>query len=107
MKGSFLSGHRGELWLKGMHVGPYAPAGEHNPKNPQRDRRVLVRKSEINRLRSKHESERLTIVPISLYTKGGLIKLKFALARGKKQYEKRATIKRRELDREIQSRLRS
>ena len=75
------------------------------PENTRLDRKVLVHKRELNRLRAKHEAERLTIVPISLYTSRGFVKLGFALARGKKKHEKRETLKKRDLDREIRARL--
>src|SRR5262249_14797545 len=102
---AFLTIQHGELYLKNAHIGPYAPAGINNPTDPRHDRKVLVHKRELNRLRNKHEEERLTIVPISLYTSRGFVKLGFALARGKKMHEKRDTIKKRELDREVRARL--
>ncbi len=91
--------------MKNAHIGPYAPAGAQNPTDPRHDRKVLIHKKEMARLRAKHDEERLTIVPISLYTSRGFVKLGFALARGKKKHEKRDTIKKRDLDREIRSRI--
>lgn len=105
LMGSFLTFQHGELYLKNAHIGHYAPAGKAQPEDTRHDRKVLIHKKELARLRAKHEADRLTIVPISLYTSGGFVKLGFALARGKKQYEKRETIKQRDLDREIRSRL--
>lgn len=105
LTGSFLTLQHGELYLKNTHIGPYAPAGPMNSPDTRRDRKVLVHKRELNRLRAKHEAERLTIVPISLYTSRGFVKLSFALARGKKKHEKRDTLKKRDLDREIRARL--
>lgn len=100
LKGAFLLFQRGELILKGMHIGAYAPAGNLEAYNPIRDRVVLVHKKEIAKLKAKSEIERLTMVPLSLYTARSLVKVKFALARGKKQYEKRESIKERDLDRD-------
>lgn len=105
LQGSFLIFQRGELYLKNTHIGPYAPAGPLNPTDPRHDRKVLVHKKELNRLRAKHDEEGLTIVPISLYTSRGFVKLGFAVARGKKKHEKRDTIKKRELDREVRARI--
>lgn len=105
LQGSFLIFQRGELYLKNTHIGSYAPAGALNPADPRQDRKVLVHKKELNRLRAKADEDGLTIVPISLYTSRGFVKLGFAVARGKKKYEKRETIKNRDLDREVQSRL--
>lgn len=105
LNGAFLTLQRGELYLKNTHIGHYAPAGKDQPIDTRHDRKVLVHKRELARLKAKHEAERLTIVPISLYTSRGFVKLGFALARGKKQHEKRETLKKRDLDREIRTRL--
>jgi SsrA-binding protein len=105
LTGAFLTLQRGELFLKNAHIGHYAPAGKNQPEDTRHDRKVLVHKRELTRLRAKHEAERLTIVPISLYTSRGFVKLGFALARGKKKHEKRETLKKRDLDREIRARL--
>ncbi len=101
LKGAFLLVERGQLILKGMHIGAYAPAGNLEAYDPIRDRVVLVNKKEIAKLQAKREIERLTIVPLSLYTARSLVKVKFALARGKKQFEKRDSIKERDLDRDV------
>lgn len=102
LKGAFLTVRGTELFIAGMHIAPYAPAGAAATTSPTRERKVLARRAEINKLRAKAEADRLTIVPISVYTKGDLVKLEFALARGKRQYEKRDAIKKRDIDREIQ-----
>jgi len=105
LAGSFLTLQRGELYLKNAHIGHYPPAGKEQPLDTRHDRKVLVHKRELHRLQAKHEAERLTIVPISLYTSQGFVKLGFALAKGKKKHEKRETLKKRDLDREIRTRL--
>lgn len=105
LTGSFLTLQRGELILKHAHIGHYAPAGATQPENTRLDRKVLVHRRELRRLQAKHEAERLTIVPISLYSSRGFVKLGFALAKGKKQHEKRETLKKRDLDREIRARM--
>jgi SsrA-binding protein len=101
LKGSFLSFTNGELFLKNAHVGHYAPSGHKTVNEEQRDRKILVHKKEIDLIRGKHEAERLTLVPLSIYTSRGLIKISFALARGKRKWEKRADIKKRDLDRSM------
>jgi len=90
----------GELWLKNMHIGHYAPAGPSDEYNPTRGRKVLIHKKELVHLSEKQHAQGLTIVPIRVYTKGTLVKVGFALARGKKKHEKRETIKKRDLDRQ-------
>ncbi|MFA5946314.1 MAG: SsrA-binding protein SmpB [Patescibacteria group bacterium] len=100
LKGSFLTMQNGELILKNAHIGHYAPAGSAEGYDPTHDKKVLVHKKELNILRGRHEAERLTMVPISLYTSKSRVKLKFVLARGKKKHEKRAVIKARDLDRD-------
>lgn len=97
---AFVSIEHGEVWLKGAHVSAYKPAGVNLNYNPERPRKLLVHKKERNRMIGKIHEAGLTFVPISLYTKGDLIKLSFALARGKKKFEKREAIKEREFKRE-------
>lgn len=100
LRGAFLSIQRGELWIKNMHIGKYQPAGAQENYEPTRDRKVLVHKKELKELVGKKNAQGLTLVPIRVYTKGGLVKIAFATARGKKEYEKRASIKKRELDKQ-------
>jgi len=95
----FLRGE--EAILRGCHVSPYKPAGKQEGYNPERDRKLLLRKKEIQRMIGKAHEAGLTFVPISLYTKGDLIKLSFALARGKRKFEKREAIKKRDVTREM------
>jgi len=101
MKGAYLSVIDGELWLKHLHIGPYTPAGPQPDYNPQRERKVLVHKKELKELQAKSQTAGLTIVPIRVYTKGDLVKLGFALARGKKIHEKRDSIKKRDIERRM------
>jgi SsrA-binding protein len=104
-KGSFLNIRNGELWIKNLHISKYAPAGTQETYDPIRDRRVLIHKREINRLVGKTQADGLTLVPISVYVRRHLLKIEFALARGKRQFEKRATIRKREVDRELRDRM--
>ena len=104
--GSLLGGHvivRGnEAFLVGVNIFPYQPNNQ--PKNceEQRTIKLLITKKEINYLTGKIKEKRLTIVPLKLYTKNGKVKLAIALVRGKKKFEKREKIKKRETDRNIE-----
>lgn len=105
LKGAFLHIRKDELWLKNAYVAPYKPAGEREDYDPYRDRKVLVHKRQLKRLVGKRQAEGLTIVPLSIYTKNNLIKLNFGVARGKKKYEKRETIKKRDVKRQLQEKM--
>ena len=87
--------------LLNMHVRAYPPAGKQPGYDPTRTRQMLLHKKEIGYLRGKTQEQGLTIVPETVYIKGNLIKVALGLARGKKQRDKRATIKRRETEREL------
>lgn len=105
LKGAFLHIQRNELWLKGAYIAPYKPAGNQEDYDPYRDRKVLVHRRELSRLIGKRQTDGLTLVPLSVYIKGRLIKLEFAVARGKKKFEKRETIKKRDVQRDIREKL--
>jgi SsrA-binding protein len=89
----------GEVFLYNMFIAPYEPANRFNHE-PSRKRKLLLHKSEIKRLAGKMSGSALTIVPTRAYLKNGKAKVEIALARGKKKYDKRDAIKKRELDRE-------
>ena len=99
--GAYVTISRGAVWLVGGHIQRYPQAGPQPDYDPERTKKLLLHKREINKLAGKLEQKGLTLVPLSVYTKGSKLKLSFGLARGKKQFEKRETIKRRESDREI------
>lgn len=94
-----------EIWLVGAHVAHYPPAGSANH-DPTRRRRLLLHKRQIAELRRAVESEGVTIVPLRLYLKGGRAKLEIAVARGKKRYDKRAAVAKRDAERQIERALR-
>ena len=96
---AFLRG--GEVFLRNLHISPYQQAGRENP-DPIRERKLLLHRQEINRLRSKVAEKGLTLIPLALYWKDGRAKVELAVARGKRRYDKREAIRRREQDREIQ-----
>ena len=89
----------GELFIKGMHVAVYDKGGSFNVKDSRRDRRLLMHKSEIHRLIGKVNEKGFTLVPLRLYFKQSLIKLEIGLCRGKHTYDKKQTIRERDLDR--------
>lgn len=95
----------GELWLLNVHIAPYEAAGR-TGHEPRRSRKLLLRRREINRLISRVLERGYTIVPIRLYLKGGLAKVEIALARGKRKYDKRQTIAKRDAQREVERALR-
>jgi len=101
LKGAFVTFKDNEAWITNMHIGHYAPAGPDDSYDPTHARKLLLSRKQLNFLRGKHEAERLTIVPLSLYTSRNLVKVEIALARGKRAFEKRDTIKKRDLDREM------
>lgn len=95
----------GEMWLVGAHVAHYPPAGSANH-DPTRRRRLLLHRRQIAELGRAVDSEGVTIVPLRLYLKGGRAKLEIAVARGKKRYDKRAAIAKRDAERQIERALR-
>jgi SsrA-binding protein len=93
---------RGEAFLLGAHIGQYSH-GSSQTHDPERPRKLLLHRTELNKLLGKTAEKGLTIVPLRLYLKGGRVKLALALARGKKQFDKRETIRRREAERETRA----
>jgi SsrA-binding protein len=89
-----------ECWLHGMHVAPYENAQAHSGHDPDRRRKLLLHASEIDRLRSIVDEQRLSLVPLSLYFKEGRVKVELALARGRKSYDKRQVLAERDAQRE-------
>ena len=103
LKGSYISIRHGELYLVGSLVSLYKYAGQVKEYDPGRERKVLVRKKELDYLVGKKQERGLTLVPVKLYTKHSFLKLEFGLGRGKTQYDKRESIKKRDLDRQVRS----
>ncbi|MFH1112173.1 MAG: SsrA-binding protein SmpB [Patescibacteria group bacterium] len=102
LQGSYVIPKQGELWLVGAHIAPYAPArGVQKNYDPKRDRKLLLTKKEISYLLGKSSATGLTIVPMAVYTTHRLVKVQIAVAIGKKMHDKRAAIKKREVERDI------
>ena len=100
LKDSFCSVKNGELWAYGLHISPYEKGNIFN-RDPMRPKRLLMHKREINRLLGKVKQEGLTIVPLQMYFKGSLVKVEIGLAKGKKLYDKRDDMARRDAGREM------
>tara|TARA_Y100000816_G_scaffold59038_1_gene38709 strand:+ start:61 stop:510 length:450 start_codon:yes stop_codon:yes gene_type:complete len=101
LKQSYIVIRRKEAWLKGCHIASYSHTGFEGH-DTIRNRKLLLHKYEISRIESKLVEKGLTAIPTKLYFKGGIIKLEFGLAKGKKLYDKRATKKKRDVERDIQ-----
>ena len=97
---------RGEIWLQGAHIAEYDPAS-YNGHEPRRSRRLLLHKSQIAELTREVAAGGLTLIPLKLYLNSrGLAKVQLALARGRRQYDKRQVIAKRDADREMERALR-
>jgi len=101
LKDSYARIRDGELFLMQCHISPYTHAYYDNHE-PDRVRKLLVHKREIKRLQGKTEEKGLTLVPLKIYFKDGKAKVELALARGKRSYDKRETLKRKTEERELQ-----
>lgn len=104
-QGSLLGAHvtvrGGEAFVINMQIPPYQPANTPKEYDPLRNRRLLLTKKEILALSGEESKKGLTIVPLSVYNKGRKVKIEIAVVRGKKKYDKRETIKKRDADREL------
>ena len=107
LKEAYVVVKHGEILLIGAHFTPLITASTHVRADPTRTRKLLLHRSEINRLVGQVERAGYTLVPLNLHYSKGRIKLEIGLAKGKKQYDKRATIKEREWNREQQRLLRN
>jgi SsrA-binding protein len=105
LKDAYASLRDGEVWLHNMHIAPYAPAARDNH-DPERPRKLLLHRREIERLIGRAQEKGLTMVPTRVYFRGPWAKVEVALARGKDFADKRRAIKEREQKREIERALR-
>lgn len=101
LAGSYVVLRDKEAFWVGAKISPYQPKNAPRDYNSERSRKLLLKKSEIKYLIGKSLQKSLTLVPLKLYTKGGKLKLEFGVARGKKEFNKKEIIKKREADREI------
>lgn len=100
LKDSWCSVENGEIFVKGMHIAPYEKGNIFN-RDPMRVRKLLMHKREINRLLGITKQEGLTLIPLSVYFKGSKIKMQLGLCKGKKTYDKREDIAKRDAMRNI------
>ena len=91
----------GELFLVGAHIDPYEKAALTYNHEPRRDRKLLVHKRELKKLAGEMDQRATTLIPLAIYFKNGRAKVEIGVARGKQQHDKRASIKKKEMDREI------
>ena len=101
IKESFIRIENGEIILYGMHITPYEKGNIFN-KDPLRERKLLMHRYEINKLKGKIQEKGYTLVPLQVYFKGSLVKVEIGLARGKKLYDKRADIAKKDQRRELE-----
>lgn len=101
LKESFAKIEKGEVFLYNMHISPYEKGGRYNL-SPTRKRKLLLKKREIKSLYSKTNEYGFTLIPVEIYFTRGIAKLKLALAKGKKIYDKRETIKEKEIKRKLE-----
>ncbi|MBQ4473802.1 MAG: SsrA-binding protein SmpB [Lachnospiraceae bacterium] len=106
VKEAFVRIRQGEVWVYGMHISPYEKGNIFN-KDPLRERRLLMHRQEIRKLASRVDQQGYTLVPLKVYLRGSLVKVEIGLAKGKKLYDKRESIakkdQKREMDREMKS----
>jgi len=100
LQDSYAELRSGEVWLEGMHISPYEH-GNINNHDPRRKRKLLLQKKQIRKLIGGLKEKGLTLVPLSVYFKGPYAKVELALARGKKSYDKRDAIAKRDAERDI------
>ena len=106
LQGSYVTLKRGEAWLIGAHIAKYRYAGAEPHYNPERPRKLLLKKREIKYLIGKSQEKGLTLAPLSVYTKRRKIKIEIGVARGRKLRDKREIIKKREAQTRIRRALR-
>ena len=100
LRDSFCSVHNGEMLIRNMFISIYDKATAFNEKNARRDRKLLLHRTEILKLKEKVEQKGLTLVPLKMYFKNALIKIELGLCRGKHTYDKKQSLKEKDLKRE-------
>jgi len=100
LRDSFARVENGEVFLYDMHVSPYDAGNRYNHE-PRRTRKLLLHKSEIRRLATKTQEKGFTLIPLKVYLRGGRAKVELALAKGKRLYDKREDIKKRDVMRQV------
>lgn len=101
LQDGFVQEQDGELWLMSVHIAPYEQSGVFGHTDPIRPRKLLLNKREIAKIITKLRQNSYTVVPLQVYLEHGLAKIDIAIAKGKKLYDKRQTIAKRDADRQI------
>ena len=101
IKESWINIHEGEVFVNGMHVNPYEKGNIFN-KDPLRVRKLLLHRSEIRKLNSKLQEKGLTLIPLSVYFRGSLVKVRVGLCKGKKLYDKREALAKKDQKRDVE-----
>lgn len=107
LAGSYVALRGGEFFLVGCNIPPYQPKNAPSDYNPERSRKLLLRKQEIKCLIGKARQKGLTLLPLKVYTKRGKIKLEFGIAKGRRRFDKRELIKKREAEKTMERTLKS
>ncbi len=105
IQGTYVIPKHNELFLVGASIPPYQPFNVPIKYEPEQDRKLLLKRDQIKYLIGKSKQEGLTLIPLRVYTKSGLIKVEIAVAKGKKKHEKKEKIKKREAERKIRREL--
>lgn len=106
LEGAFVIARGGEAYLINANIPPYQVKNSPKDYDPLRNRKLLLTKKEISELAGSEKNKSLTIVPLSVYNKGKKVKIEIALVKGKKKFDKRESIKKRETDREVRREIR-
>lgn len=106
LQDAYIKVIKGDLWLVGCNIAPYRFGNIHNPEE-KRDRKLLMHKREIERLRTAVQEKGLALIALGIYLKEGRAKVKVAIAKGKKTFDKRQALKERDDKREIQKRIKN
>ena len=102
LKDSYAYVRSGEIWLKGVHIAPYGHAHGVDGHDPERERKLLLHRHEIDRLRVRVERDHLTLVPLDVHFKDGRAKVELALVRGRRRHDKRHALAERDAKREAE-----
>ena len=104
LKDAYARVENGEIFIKGMHISPYEQGNIFN-RDPFRERKLLMHKREIMKLKRLSEADGYSLIPLQLYLKDGLVKLELAVAKGKKLYDKRQSIAERDAKRDVERKM--
>ena len=107
LKDSFCSLYKGEMFIKNMHIAVYDKSGAFNSKDSKRDRKLLLNRAEINKIVGKINEKGYTLVPLSLFFEGSLVKVGLGVCKGKHTYDKKETIKERDIKKSLDRQLKN